>query len=246
MSPFFFSFGLLFLLWTSLSWIMGSHLVPSPLETGLCLAAMSLDGNTWIHITITVFRGVSAISITLGLALLTGIPAGLSQKTMSLITPLVAALQATPPILWITLIMIWAGTGSTVPIFVVLASLFPPLFFTIANGVASLDTRLFKMARIHGVKKGRIAKDLILRGIQPNLLAGLSFALGSCWKVTAVAEFLGSTQGIGSRIYWAYRMLEMPELFAWGCILVGMGMAIEFGLIRPMRQAAATQRGKHA
>ncbi|TWI66956.1 NitT/TauT family transport system permease protein [Desulfobotulus alkaliphilus] len=241
--PFIFSMGLMLTFWGFLTFFMGTGLVPSPVETFSCLAKMLLGASLWENVAISVFRGLLAISTTLFLALITGILAGLSRKTMSLITPLVVALQATPPILWITLLMIWAGTGSTVPIAVVIASLYPPLFFTVAQSVASLDPRLFSLAKIYGVKNYRLLKDLILPGIHPYLLGGLSYALGSCWKVTAVAEFFGSSRGIGAGVYWSYRMLDMPQLFSWAIILVGMGMGIEFGLIRPLRRRALAQRG---
>nr|WP_281432198.1 ABC transporter permease subunit [Desulfatitalea alkaliphila] len=180
------------------------------------------------------------------MALVTGLAAGLSHRTMSLISPLVAALQATPPILWVTLLMVWVGTGSAVPVLVVIASLYPPLFLNVAQGTAALDHRLFAMARVYRVPPLRVLKDLLLPGIHSHLLGGLSHVLASCWKVTAVAEFLASGQGIGARIYWAYRMLEMEQLFAWAVVLVSIGMCIEFGLIRPLRRAAEAGRATSA
>jgi NitT/TauT family transport system permease protein len=202
--------------------------------------------SVWENMILTLGRGFSAIVFTFILALFTGIAAGLSRKTMALLAPMAAVLQATPPILWITLLMVWVGTGNAIPILVVMASLFPPLFFTIAQSTASLDPRLFVIARTYRVTRGRMLKELVLPGIYPYILAGLSHALGSCWKVTAVAEFLGSSEGIGAQIYWSYRMLDMPRLFSWALILVGFGLVIESGLIRPLRQAAARNRGSHA
>ena len=38
------------------------------------------------------------------------------------VAPLVAALQSCPPVLWISLVLVWAGTGSTVPVVVVFAT----------------------------------------------------------------------------------------------------------------------------
>lgn len=238
MIPFIFSMAVICAAWTGLSFFFGAGLVPTPWETGACLARMATTAAMWENTAITVSRGLVAILMTLALALVSGIIAGLSRTAMSLLSPLVAALQATPPILWITLLMVWAGTGNAVPVLVVAASVFPALFLNVAQGVAALDRRLLLTAKIYRVKKHRILRDLILPGIYPYVLAGLTYALGSGWKVAAVAEFLGSPRGIGAQIYWSYRMLQMPELFSWALVLIGLGVGLEFTLIRWLRRNA--------
>jgi NitT/TauT family transport system permease protein len=224
--------------WTGASLFFGTGLVPAPWETAACLARMAGTAVMWENTAVTVSRGMAAILLTLALALVSGIIAGLSRTVMSLLAPLVAALQATPPILWITLLMVWAGTGNAVPVLVVSTSVFPALFLNVVQGVAALDRRLIMTARIFRVGKQRILKDLILPGIYPYVLAGLSYALGSGWKIAAVAEFLSSPKGIGARIYWSYRMLEMPELFSWALVLISLGIGLEFTLIRWLRRRA--------
>jgi NitT/TauT family transport system permease protein len=154
---------------------------------------------------------------------------------MSLLSPIVAALQACPPILWISLLLVWSGQGNSVPLGVVFASVFPPLFANIAQGAASLDQRLFDMAKVHMVGRIKVLRHIIWPGVYPYLIAGLSYALGACWKITAVAEFLGSSDGMGSRLYWSYRMLELTQLFSWALLLVTMGMFLEILVVRPLR-----------
>lgn len=234
---------ILALAWLGAHLSLGSALVPSPADTLACLYHLVLTPDFWTHISITLFRGVTALGLTLGLALVTGIAAGRNKKLMDAVMPLAAMLQATPPILWITLVMVWAGTGNLVPILVVTASLFPPLFLSAAMAAADLDRRFFDLARVHGVTRAAVIKGIILPGIFPNFLAGFSYALGACLKIAAVAEFLGSDRGIGARLYWAYRMLDMEVLFAWALVLVGMGTAMEFVWIRPLRQKARHMGG---
>ncbi|WDP85204.1 MAG: ABC transporter permease subunit [Desulfobacter sp.] len=151
-----------------------------------------------------------------------------------------------PPILWITLVMVWAGTGTLLPVLVVTASLFPPLFISTATAAAHLDRRLFDLAQIYQIKKWVMIKDLILPGIFPHFLAGFSYALGSCLKITAVAEFLGADQGMGARVYWAFRMMDMEALFAWALVLISIGVSMEIFWIRPLRVLSSKKGGQNA
>jgi ABC-type nitrate/sulfonate/bicarbonate transport system permease component len=118
----------------------------------------------------------------------------------------------------------------------------PVLFLNAAQGTAALDRRLLLMARVYRVPRLTVLRQIILPGIAPYLLAGFSFALGVCWKVTSTAEFIGSASGVGAQIYWAYRLLDMPRLFAWAFVLIGVGMLLEVRVIRPLRRKVQHER----
>lgn len=167
MIPLIFTVVVILSTWTTATFYFGAGLVPSPLETLRYLAGMTMTSAMWEHTLITLSRGVLAIALSLAVALVLGVWAGLSRTIMSLGTPLVTVLQATPPILWITLLMVWVGAGNTVPIVVVMAALFPPLFLNVAQSVAALDQRLFASVRVYRVGRMRILMQLILPGIFP-------------------------------------------------------------------------------
>ncbi|MCJ2163404.1 MULTISPECIES: ABC transporter permease subunit [unclassified Pseudodesulfovibrio] len=230
--------------WQLCSLAVGTMLVPSPMEVGRELLHMVMQAETWLTLSITVARGAAGLLGALVCALVLGIATGSSPKAMRLLAPLVAALQSCPPVLWITLLMVWAGTGSLVPMAVVFATVFPLLFANVAQGCLALDRRLFDMAKLYHVPRWRILCRIILPGITPYLLAGLSYAAATSWKVTAVAEFLGSSTGIGAKLFWAYRMLKMPEIFAWASIVVLLGVVLELMVIAPLRLSAESFTGK--
>ena len=235
------SLAVIFAVWQSLSLFFGSQLVPGPSSVGREMVRLLARADGWEHVFITVFRGATGVALSFLGALALGIPCGLGKKFMDIVSPLVAASQGCPPIIWISLLMVWVGMSSMVPIAVIVVSLFPVLFFNVAQGVASLDSGLFAMARTYRAGRARILKDILLPGIRPYLLSSLSYSLGVAWKVTATAEFFGSPAGIGSRLYWSYRYLDMPQLFCWAAILVAMGFSIETFVIDPLRREYGRQ-----
>ncbi|MBN2452545.1 MAG: ABC transporter permease subunit [Lentisphaeria bacterium] len=228
-------FGLILAAWLGASLLLGEELVPGPVSTTVELAGMVASLQTWRHVCLTVYRGTAGLLLAVAGAYLLGIPCGLSPTAMRVVTPLVTALQSCPPIVWISLLLVWAGVGATVPILVVAAAAFPVLFLNMAQGTAALDRGLFDMARLYRLPRRSVLRHIILPGTSRYALAAFSFALGITWKVTATAEFFGSGNGIGARIYWAYRVLDMPRLFAWTFLIILIGMGLETGIVHPIR-----------
>ncbi len=222
--------------WQCFSLAFGESLVPGPWRTAAELARLGVQASTWEHILTTLFRGTAGMLIGTAFGYLLGIPCGMSPAAMRVVSPLVAALQSCPPIVWISLLLVWAGIGTTVPVLVVAAATFPILFVNIAHGTAAVDRGLLEMARVYRLRPVSVLVAVILPGTSRYALAAFSFALGITWKVTATAEFFGSGTGIGSRIYWASRHLDMPLLFAWTAVIVMLGLGIESGLVHPLRR----------
>lgn len=237
-------------IFTAVLWLagtaMGPELVPPPAAVLGALVSLARSGDLFRELGITVVRGAAGIALANVAGVSLGLAAGFVPGALRMVAPLVAALQSCPPVVWISLVMVWAGTGGTVPVATVFAAAFPFVFSTTAQGVMGLDGRIFAMSRLYGVPKTRILAWFVLPGITPYWLAGFSTVLAAGWKSAAVAEFLGSHEGIGSRIFWSYRKLNMEELYAWALALVILGVVLECGLITPLRRRAAALGAKGA
>ena len=225
---------------------LGPELAPPP---GAILAALweiCRSGEVFQELSVTMARALAGIFLANLAGLLLGLAAGFIPGALRLVSPLVAALQSCPPVVWISLVMVWAGTGSPVPVATVFAAAFPFVFSASAQGVMCLDRRVFAMSHLYAVPKARIMRRYVLPGILPYWLASFSAVLASGWKAAAVAEFLGSHNGIGAKIFWSYRNLNMEELNAWALALIILGVALESGLIMPLRKKVAALNAKGA
>lgn len=218
--------------------LLGPELAPPLWRVLAALGRLLRSGELPRELSITVVRTLGGVLLANLLGLLLGLAAGLRPLLFRLAAPLVAALQACPPIVWISLAMVWAGTGSVIPLVAVSAAALPPLFANVAQGVLALNPRLPAMSRLYGVPWRARLRYLLLPGVFPFWLAGFSHTLASGWKVAAVAEFLGSHEGIGARIFWAYRRMDMVGLHAWALAVILLGVVLECGLVAPLRRAA--------
>ena len=227
-------------LWTFLSYSMGEKLFPSLAETFTALLRLFLEADASRQILITFFRVVSGLVLGCLLAVLPAIICGRRKTVMDLFSPIVFAAQGCPTIIWVSLVLIWAGAGSVVPITAIILVVFPIFFFNIAQGISSIDARLFLMARLYKLSPRRILGDILCPGVYPSLSAALSYSLGVSWRVAVTAEFISSSSGIGAQVYWAYRKLQIPELFAWTLFLVAIGVSVDFWIASPLRRKVST------
>lgn len=226
--------------------LLGPELAPPPDAILAALWEIFRSGEAFRELSVTVARALAGLLLANLAGLLLGLAAGFTPGALRLVSPLIAALQSCPPVVWISLVMVWAGTGSPVPVATVFAAAFPFVFSAAAQGVMGLDRRVFAMSRLYGVPKTRILRRYVLPGVLPYWLAAFSSVLASGWKAAAVAEFLGSHDGIGAKIFWSYRNLNMDELNAWALALVILGVALECGLIMPLRKKVAAMSAKGA
>jgi ABC-type nitrate/sulfonate/bicarbonate transport system permease component len=223
-------------LWAAGYISMGETLVPSPLSAISRAAGFFTDAASVNHLSLTLFRGITGLVITYFIALPAGIICGMNRRLMDGLSPLVTILQSCPPVIWISLLMVWAGMGNIVPVTVAVLTMLPVVFYSTASAVRAIDHDLFDLAHVYRVNKARIFTGMIFPAIYPPLVGSLSYSLGVAWKVIATAEFFGSADGIGSRLYWSFRFLDMTGLFAWTLVLILIGFIIEVFFIRNLRE----------
>lgn len=218
-----------------LTWLAGPLLSPPPHTVMTKVWDLILSGDAVRELVVTVGRALGGIALANVLGLALGLAAGRILFFSRAVSPLVTAMQACPPIVWVSLILVWAGTGTLVPMAAVFMATLPPLFVNVAQGARGLNPRLFAMSRVFDVPWPTRLTRLLVPGVFPFWLAGFSHTLTAGWKVAAMAEYLGSHDGVGARIFWAYRRLDMVELYAWVVIVVALGLALECGLVAWVR-----------
>jgi NitT/TauT family transport system permease protein len=228
--------------WFALAAYANSTLLPSPWAVAKEMGRLITEQGAYRHLLISFFRGVTGLALALIFGILAGVFCGLKKTRMEIISPLVSALQGCPTIVWVSLLMVWVGIGSVVPIVAIAVATFPVIFLNVAHGVSALDKRLLVMSRLYHAGPMRTLRDIVFPGISSYLLAGFAFSASICWKVASTAEFIGSESGVGSQIYWAYHDLNIPRLFCWALILIVFALALDAWLIKPLQQVVSNQK----
>jgi ABC-type nitrate/sulfonate/bicarbonate transport system permease component len=185
-----------------------------------------VTGEIWPHL------GISAMEVVVGLgaAILIGIPFGLVTGRYRLLShavePFMAALNATPQVAFIPLIILWMGTGYGTRIFIIFLLCIIPIIIAAQAAVKTIDVRLLKLAASFGASDAFLFRSIILPGSVPFLLAGLRLAIGRAMIGIVVGELYGSALGIGLMINRAGSTFQTDTVFVGVLTIVIAGLAL--------------------
>lgn len=196
---------------------------------------LEVNGDRLLPSLMVTFR---AYLIGLVIATVVGIPIGFlggwSRRASYLLEPWLAALNATPTVAIVPLIIIWLGIGQTSKVFIVfLFAIFPYAFNTMV-GVRQAEAEFVDVARSFGASQRRLITSIVLPGLVPYLMTAARLAVGRALIGVVVAELVASNSGLGFLISIASGTFDTPLLMvavlfvgAFGVILTELMKTIE-------------------
>jgi ABC-type nitrate/sulfonate/bicarbonate transport system permease component len=176
--------------------------------------------------------GWSSLELVLGLllAFIIGIPLGLAagwyRRFAYAVQPFLTALNATPQVAFLPLLILWVGTGlaSRVLIIVLLAVL--PIAINALAAVRTVDARLVRVARSFSANDALLFRSIIVPSAVPFLLAGARLAIGRGMIGIVVGEIYGSAAGLGAMMNQAGSRFETDKVFVGVLIIAAAGVAL--------------------
>ena len=204
-----------------------------------------VTGEIWRHI------GLSALEILvgLGLAILIGIPLGLwagrRRYASYALEPFMSALNATPQVAFLPLIVLWIGTGFWCRALIIFMLTLIPILINAHAAVRTIDPKLDRLARSFSSSEWRFFTAIILPASVPFLLAGLRLAIGRAMIGVVVGELYGSAIGIGIMINKAGAMFQTDVVFVGVFTIVAAGLGLT-ELLRLVERRVEQWRPAHA
>ena len=160
-------------------------------------------------------RALSGILFSAPLGIALGILTGLDKRIGAFLSPLFAAIAATPVMSVILIAYLALGSERT-PVFAAFLMVFPVMASATLAGVRSVDPKLRELFVLYRLSREETIRRLYMPTIAPFILGGLRGSLSLCWKVVVASEVLVQPLfALGTGMQWAKARLETPELFAW-------------------------------
>jgi ABC-type nitrate/sulfonate/bicarbonate transport system permease component len=108
------------------------------------------------------------------------------------------------------------------------------ILFNVAYGVMNARKSRILAAKVMGASRWRVMRDVVLLESLPQTFVGLRGGVSLALVIVIVAEmFIGSTDGLGQRVFEAQQLFEMPDMYAaiFAAGALGYGLNLLFLLI---------------
>lgn len=148
----------------------------------------------------TIVRVVVGFILGSTAAIALGTVTGLSRRASDALEPTLQALRTVPTLAWAPLLLLWLGIDEPPKVTLVAIGAFFPVYVNLVAGIAGVDRKLVDVARAFDLKGPEIARRVVLPAALPDLLTGLRLGATQAWLFVVVAEFFGSSQGLGFRL----------------------------------------------
>jgi ABC-type nitrate/sulfonate/bicarbonate transport system permease component len=183
-------------------------------------------------------------ALVLGIAL--GLLMGRYRLAEYVLDPYVYALDATPRVALIPLLLLWFGLGTSSKIAIVfLSGLFPVLMNTFA-GVRTVSAQLVDIGRAYGAREGKIFTKIILPAALPFVMAGIRLAVGRALIGIITAEMFTAVTGLGALLIRYSSALATDKFFVPVIFLALLGVALSSAVEKLQKRLAPWKETERA
>ena len=173
---------------------------------------------------------VSGIEFAWGylLSVIVGVPFGIAigwyKKFAYICDPFVNAMNATPRVALLPLVIIWLGIGILSKVGIIFLGAVFPLIINTRDGVKTTPHNLLTAARSFGASEWQLFRSVVIPSTVPFILTGLRLGIGRALIGVMVGELYAATAGIGFMITVAGATFQTDKVFVGVLIFAITGM----------------------
>lgn len=200
--------------------------VSSPLAIVRTGAQLFATGEIWNDLRVSGLEFLLGFAMAVAVGIALGLLAGWYRYVFFALDPFLSALNATPRVALLPLIIIWVGIDIWSKVLVVFLGAVIPVYLNVVAGVRTTDARLLRVAASFGASRRRLFQTIILPSAVPFLLTGLRLGVGRAMVGIVVGELYAATAGVGFMITVAGATFQTDKVFV-GVILIavaGLGL----------------------
>jgi NitT/TauT family transport system permease protein len=220
----------------------------APSLIGKAAVQLFASGEIWNDLR------VSGIEFGWGyvLSVIVGVPFGIAcgwyKKMAYIFDPFINAMNATPRVALLPLVIIWLGIGILSKVGIIFLGAVFPILINARDGVKTTPYNLLTAARSFGASEWQIFRSVVLPSTVPFIITGLRLGVGRALIGVMVGELYAATAGIGFMITVAGATFQTDKVFVGILIFATTGMfcmellnrlEVKFDKWRPKVGAAA-------
>jgi NitT/TauT family transport system permease protein len=187
---------------------------------------MFASGEIWNDLYVSGIEFFWGYTLSVICAIPFGIAIGWYKRFAYICDPFVNAMNATPRVALLPLVIIWLGIGILSKVGIIFLGAVFPLLINTRDGVKTTPANLLTAARSFGASEWQIFKCVVLPSTVPFILTGLRLAIGRALIGVMVGELYAATAGIGFMITVAGATFQTDKVFVGVLIFAITGMVL--------------------
>lgn len=204
---------------------VSSVLVPAPTEVAKALVDGFVSGYLPQQAWVTLQEILLGFGLSIALALVSAALVTQFRVIDKAVFPLLVIIQTIPKVAMAPLLVMWFGIGMESKVWTIALIAYFPLLINTILGLRSAEPEQIDMLKSFGATRFQVLRRLKLPAALPNIFAGLDVAVILSVTGAIVAEFVGSSEGLGYAIQATNFNLDTSTTFAIVVMLSIIGMS---------------------
>lgn len=209
-----------------LGWI-DPFFFPTPVSIMARLGEWFASGQIWIDLGITLLETALSFIFGIGGGIVLGLWLGLSPFAAAVMNPFIKVFNAIPRVLLAPIYVLWFGLGLSSKVALGLTLVFFVAFFNTLQGVREVNPVVLANARLLKASKMALLKHIYLPSAASWIISSLRVSVGLAVMGAVVAEYLGSSMGLGHMIAQAEGVMDATGVFAGLVLLSAFVVALD-------------------
>lgn len=211
--------------------LVNPRYISNPVDVITRLGEMLGEGEIFTHIGVTLFEAGLGFLIGSSLALICAFGLSMTRRGYDIVEPFLIAFYSIPKIALAPLFILWFGLGYTPKVLMAALMVFFIVFMNTMAGIKDVNPGLIRVSRVFGASRLKIMRTVVTPAASPAIVASIRITFTRAIEGAVLAEFIGSTQGLGFVIVRASRQFDVPTMFA-GIIIIAAVVMTMNALLR--------------
>ena len=184
-------------------------------------------GDIYTHLAITLAETILSFGIGTLMGISLGLWLGLSTLAAEVLDPFIKVFNAIPRILLAPIFVMWFGLGLTSKVALGATMVLFITFFNTYQGVREVNPVILANARLLKASRISLLRHVYVPSATSWILSSLRASVGMAVMGAIVAEYLGSSAGLGHLIAQAEGVFDATGVFSWIVVLAAFVIALD-------------------
>ena len=216
--------------WAAVAAWVDDPILPKPYDVLERVIAITDSGEAFTNFASSISKIAAGFLIAMAGGLVIGFVMGRSKFMTSYFSLPLFVLGNMPGLTYAVFGLLIFGVGAGGPIVVSALVALPFIAMNVAEGVRSVDGNLLAMCKAFERNRRDVLRHLYLPALATFVFAGVRYGFAMAWKVEALTEVFGASDGVGFMIRKAYQEFQVADMLAWTALFIITMILIERGL----------------